>query len=421
MTVTSEPTGAATQNQAITSIQSASASADASQVAPSNLVIWTGGILKGVKQVNQVTAASTAGAFDTANQTLVQQQTGTDDGAIHSVDSTQLIGTVQSATSDAVAGQAHASNLAHVWSQATGNQATIGRISQKNEAVAPSFAAVESITSQSAGQYQTGGGANQTAEAIQQALTTQQNVASAHVAQARVANIADLEIPWNGLYNPPINQSNTVSAVSSSTSYSEITQTLVQEASGEGIDWELHGQQTAIVKQSGSAWSGASQSNIVNVAHWTGTLVTPPGVTGQEVGSSFQAAVPSPPATPLIIGTPPVSLPGLVADSVQLSGVSAAKIVVTAHGPRVLGVAGVATAPRAATTSGRTAAADRYVHMLFNLLGAGSSALVLLLGATPFAALLALFMIAAVGVARSQYVVPALGRSVDFARHERPG
>jgi hypothetical protein len=59
--------------------------------------------------------------------------------------------------------------------------------------------------------------------------------------------------------------------------------------------------------------------------------------------------------------------------------------------------------------------------MLFNLLGAGSSALVLLIGATPFAALLALFMIAAVGVARSQYVVPALGRSVDFARRERPG
>jgi hypothetical protein len=46
---------------------------------------------------------------------------------------------------------------------------------------------------------------------------------------------------------------------------------------------------------------------------------------------------------------------------------------------------------------------------------------VLLLGTTPFAALLALFMIAALGVGRLQYAMPALGRSVDFARRERPG
>jgi hypothetical protein len=64
---------------------------------------------------------------------------------------------------------------------------------------------------------------------------------------------------------------------------------------------------------------------------------------------------------------------------------------------------------------------ERFVHTLFNLLGAGSSALVLLFGTTPFAALLALFMIAALGVGRLQYAMPALGRSVDFARRERPG
>jgi hypothetical protein len=64
---------------------------------------------------------------------------------------------------------------------------------------------------------------------------------------------------------------------------------------------------------------------------------------------------------------------------------------------------------------------ERFVHTLFNLLGASSSALVLLLGTTPFAALLGLFMIAALGVGRLQYAMPALGRSVDFARRERPG
>jgi hypothetical protein len=58
---------------------------------------------------------------------------------------------------------------------------------------------------------------------------------------------------------------------------------------------------------------------------------------------------------------------------------------------------------------------------LLNLLGVLSSALVLFLGATPVAALLAPFMIAALAVGRLQYLAPALGRSADFARRERPG
>ena len=274
MTISSDGESDATQYQGITSIQSATASADAGQVDPRNTIIRTAGAIEGIKQQNRVAAASTAAAFDTATQTLEQTQTGTDDGAVHSVASTQVIGTLQTATSDAVATQAHALNLAHVWSQASGNQARIQKITQTNESVALGFAAVESVTSQSLSQTQTGAGSDQLADALQEAVTTQQNVASAHVGQASVRNRIEMEIPWNGAMNPPIDQSNGVSAASISESYSEITQTAVQEASGEGVEWDQHAQQVAIVNQGGTASSSASQSNIDNLAHWTGTLAT---------------------------------------------------------------------------------------------------------------------------------------------------
>ena len=424
MTISSDGESDATQYQRITSIQSATASADAGQVDPRNTIIRTAGLIEGIKQVNRVAAASTAAAFDMATQTLVQNQTGTDDGAVHSVASTQVIGTLQTATSDAVAAQAQASNLAHLWSQASGNQAWIQKITQTNESVALGFAAVESITSQALSQTQTGAGADQVADALQEAVTTQQNVASAHVGQASVRNRIEMEIPWNGAMNPPIDQSNGVSAASISTSYSEITQTAVQEASGEGVEWDQHAQQIAIVNQGGSASSSASQSNIDNLAHWTGTLATPPSATVASGGSpSFGQAGEAPPADDLIFGAPPLALSGVLGASVELSRLSAARIVTAPRGPASFDNAGTAPgSPRAATASPPTMTpSERFVHTLFNLLGAGSSALVLLLGTTPFAALLALFMIAALGVGRLQYAMPALGRSVDFARRERPG
>jgi len=423
MTISSDGESDATQYQGITSIQSATASADAAQVDPRNTIIRTAGAIEGIKQANRVAAASTAAAFDTATQTLGQTQTGTDDGAVHSVASTQVIGTLQTAISDAVATQAHALNLAHVWSQASGNQAWIQKITQTNESVALSFAALESITSQALSQTQTGAGSDQRAEALQEAVTTQQNVASAHVAQASVRNRIEMEIPWNGAMNPPIDQSNGVSAVSISTSYSEIMQTTLQEASGEGVEWDQHAQQVAIVKQGGTGSSSASQSNIDNLAHWTGTLATPPsGTFAAGGGSSFGQAVEAPSTEYLIFGAPPLLLSGVLAASVELSRLSAARILTAPHGPRGFTSAGSAPGPRAATTSAPPMTpSERFVHTLFNLLGAGSSALVLLLGTTPFAALLALFMIAALVVGRLQYAMPALGRSVDFARRERPG
>jgi hypothetical protein len=423
MTISSDGESDATQYQGITSIQSATASADAGQVDPRNTIIRTAGAIEGIRQQNRVAAASTAAAFDTATQTLEQTQTGTDDGAVHSVASTQLIGTLQTATSDAVATQAHALNLAHVWSQASGNQAWIQKITQTNESVALGFAAVESVTSQSVNQTQTGAGSDQLAEALQEAVTTQQHVAAAHVGQASVRNRIEMEIPWNGAVNPPIDQSNGVSAASISESYSEITQTVVQEASGEGVEWDQHAQQVAIVNQGGSASSSASQANIDNLAQWTGTLATPRSVTfAGGGGSSFGQTADAPVADSLIFGAPPLPLSGVLAGSVELSRLSAARIFTAPHGPRGFDSVGTASGPRAATTaSAPMTPSERFVHTLFNLLGAGSSALVLLLGTTPFAALLALFMIAALGVGRLQYAMPALGRSVDFARRERPG
>jgi hypothetical protein len=238
-----------------------------------------------------------------------------------------------------------------------------------------------------------------------------------------VTNRVEMEIPWNGLENPAITQSNAVSAASISTSYSEITQTLVQEASGDGVEWEQHGQQIATVKQGGAAGSSASQANLVNLAGWTGTLVTPPGVSGERGTGGVQSGGDLPVVeTGLIFGSPPLTLPGLRAGRVHVLGVSVTRILTTPHGgPRALGVAGATSTPPAAGKGAPTTPVERFIHTLFNLLGAGSSAAVLLLGATPFAALLALSMIAALGVGRLQYAMPALGRSVDFARRERPG
>jgi hypothetical protein len=157
--------------------------------------------------------------------------------------------------------------------------------------------------------------------------------------------------------------------------------------------------------------------------HWTGTLATPPSVTfAGGGGSSFGQAGDAPLADSLIFGAPPLPLSGVLAGSVELSRLSAARILTAPHSPRGFDSVGAAPGPRAATTaSAPMTPSERFVHTLFNLLGAGSSALVLLLGTTPFAALLALFMIAALGVGRLQYAMPALGRSVDFARRERPG
>jgi hypothetical protein len=232
-----------------------------------------------------------------------------------------------------------------------------------------------------------------------------------------------MEIPWNGAVNPPIDQSNGVSAASISESYSEITQTATQEASGEGVEWDQHSQQVAIVTQGGTASSSASQANIDNLALWTGTLATPPsGIVRGGGGSSFGQAGEAPVADSLIFGAPPLRLSGVLAGIVQLSRLSAARIFTAPHGPRGFDSAGAAPGPRAATAGvPPMSPSERFVHTLFNLLGAGSSALVLLLGTTPFAALTALFMIAALVVGRLQYAMPALGRSVDFARRERPG
>ena len=417
-----EGDGDQTQYQALTSIQTAIATADASQVAPRNLIVVTGGAIDGIKQVNHVAAASTAAAFDTETQTVAQHQTATDDGAVHSVSSIQVTSTLQTAISDATAAQAHAANLAHVWSLINGNQARIGQITQMNDSVAVGFAAVESHTSQSAGQSQVGGGADQTASAFQEAMTTQANTATAHVGQAGVKNTVEMEIPWNGLWNPPITQSNDVSAASVSTSYSETTQTLVQEAAGDGVEWDQNAQQVSIVKQGGAASSGASQANLENLAGWTGTLRSPagpPSTAGEGGGGESVPLFETPP----IVATPPETSVGVLAGSAYAWGSSSVRIrlLATPHVAGALGTGGTAATPPAVTTNKPSTPPERYVHMLFNLLGAGSSALVLLLGAMPFAALLALFMIAALVVGRLQYAMPALGRSVDFARRERPG
>ena len=419
--------GLATDYQGITSDQNALATADAAQVRPLNLSVVTGGWIEKLTQANDTVAAASAAAFDTAIQSVTQNQTGTSDGALHAADAAQVIATAQNATASAQSVQADAANVVQVWSQIAGNQAEIGQVSQRNQAVTAAYAAVASETTQIIDQSQIGGGAEQLATALQAAIITQAHQAAVGVAQAHVKNRATIEIPWNGLWNPPIDQSNDVSAVAVSTAYSGISQTIVQEESGDGIAWDEHAVQTAIVIQSGSASGGASQSFRENVAGWNGTVASGAPSGGNEVASelaSVNAALTGP--NGLIVGTPPLPAGGVLAGHVvYVSHASGRAVLVRSPwaalpaGTRNATAAGTPGTP--ADRGGATSGSTPYRHLLLNLLGAMSSTLGVFFGTTPFAALLALFMIAALGVGRLQYPVPALGRSADFARRERPG
>jgi hypothetical protein len=417
--------GDAIRYQGITSIQTATASADTSQDTPLNVSILTAGILDGINQTNHVAAASTAAAFDTSRQTVEQDVSQAGDGAVHSVASTQVIGTLQTVVANADASQTDAVNVTRVTSPVAENGARIGRIDQSNDAVADSYTAVASITNQAIGQSLTGAGSDQTADALQLAVTSQQNIASSSTSQSSVKNVAEIEIPKNGAWNPPISQSNTMSSTSVSQSYSEIDQTAAQQASGAGIEWELNAQQTATVKQGGSASSSASQSNIVNVAHWDGTLAGPPTAptTTSGAGIVLESGEPATLESLIFAGPSPLSA-GIKPGRVFLAEVVAAarQMVQSGFPAAATGSSPIVRAQASAAARARsTSQSERFVHMLFKILGAGSSAAVLLIGATQFAALLTLFLIAALGAVRLQYAVPTLGRSADFARRERPG
>ncbi|MGB8004364.1 MAG: hypothetical protein WCF27_08890 [Gaiellaceae bacterium] len=414
----------ATEYQGITSDQNAIATADAAQLRPVNLNVVTAGRIQKNTQVNETVAAASAAAFDTATQAITQNQAGTQDGAVHAVDAAQVIVTAQNATANAQSAQADAANVIQIWSQALGNQALIGAISQANRAVSATYAAVASETTQIADQSQIGGGADQLAASLQAAIIAQAHQAAVQVAQASVKNRATIEIPWNGVWNPPIDQSNNVSAVAVSTAYSGIWQTVVQAEAGDGIDWDEHAVQTAVVTQSGSASGGAAQGFRENVAGWNGVLASDAGDSGASAGLSFASSTATPSTDAgMIFGTAPARIGGVL-------GVSGYRFVwLASAASRLNGNPGVAltatdSAPPAAvahTARAVDAGSSQYRHLVLNLLSAMSSTLGLFFGTTPFAALLALFMIAALAVGRLQYAAPALGRSADFARRERPG
>ena len=413
----------ATEYQGITSDQNAVASADAAQLRPVNLNVVTAGRIQKNTQVNETVAAASAAAFDAAFQAITQNQAGTQDGAVHAVDAAQVIVTAQNATAHAQSAQADAANVIQVWSQALGNQALIGAVSQANRAVSAAYAAVASETTQIVDQSQIGGGADQLAASLQVAIVAQAQQAAVEAAQASVKNRATIEIPWNGVWNPPIDQSNNVSAVAVSTAYSGIWQTVVQAEAGDGIAWDEHAVQTAIVTQSGSASGGAAQSFHENVAGWNGVLASDSGNAGGG-GLSFASATASPSSDAgMIFGTAPARIGGVL-------GVSAYRFVWLASAEsRLSGTPGIAltgtgtSVPPADAHTARAvdAGSSQYRHLVLNLLSAMSSTLGLFVGTSPFAALLALFMIAALAVGRLQYVAPALGRSADIARRERPG
>jgi hypothetical protein len=416
-----DPSGT-TANQEIASSQEAVATAAAAQVRPLNVSLVTAGELDGLTQLNAVAAGASAGVFDTASQSITQNQSGTDDGAAHTVDAAQTISTTQTASAHADSVQADVVNATHVWSQSIGNHARIGSINQKNRAVTAAYAAVASETTQTIDQSQTGGRADQLAAAIQAAIVNQAHVAAVNNSELADSNRALIEIPWNGLWNPSVDQSHSVSSVAVSTAYSGITQTIVQEESGDGVGWDEHALQVAVVDQSGLAAGHAEASYRDNLALWNGAVAAPPSASSGSVTPLSGIAGGRRLIAPIRIFGPPSSFPGSVwvGGSEFVFAVRSGTLLHVSAGGTVQAAATSATpsSPHGSTSPGHS---NPYRHALLNLLGVLSSALVLFLGATPVAALLAPFMIAALAVGRLQYLAPALGRSADFARRERPG
>jgi hypothetical protein len=446
----SASTTSASTAQALASTQDAQAVANVTQDDPLNQSVVTAGEIDGLDQSNTVSATAIGHAADDSIQTVAQQQSGTRDGANHSLSATQWIETVQVAEAGVAATQSRARNHNHVWSGMGPSQAKLGKVTQKNTAETLALADVESTVRQVVQQVQIRGGADQDASAGQSATTTQAQNAFSSVSQARVTNVNAVSIPLYGSWNPPLDQSNHVSAVSTSYATSAIEQTIAQSESGAGIEWHASATQEAVVNQSdGTATSGASQSDRTNTSGWRG-VVTPPGSTT----STPPGTISKPPSELSGNGsTPSESGASAVAGSsgvrrVHLAAAPASGSRVRVLAPRHVAVkrpgigrktfhgSGGPTALLQAPTSssapssfrsvtaGPSAAAGQaplpWKHDNLNF--AGSTA------AVPGGLLPAAFAVrpepmelAVPGVGRLQRDAPILGRSVDTSLRERPG
>jgi hypothetical protein len=437
----------ASADQGVISAQDATASADVTQTRPLNQSVVTAGEIDGVQQLNGVAATAIATAYDESSQSVNQSQSGTDDGASHSLAAVQRIETLQSAQADVRAAQADAGNINEVWSPFGPSTATLGKVTQRNTAETLSIADAESAVQQVIDQGQVGGGADQDASATQVALTSQEQTASSRVSQARVTNLNVVTIPLNGVSNPAVDQSNSVSTVSGSYAGSTIDQSITQSESGDGIEWHETALQEADVKQSGAASAAASQSDRTNTAGWNGVTATPvstppgvesgPGVSGSPV--TFLAYAPTAASGATQSAAPEITLRATTSprrsvgrhsfvfthrrSSVSHPGVLRS----TRAGPtaplasgngRPIVVGAKSTAP--SRPGGRPSEPPLPTKHDFNLIGTLSTAPPALLSAG-FAALLEPIKLAAPGVGRLQHDAPALGRPADAALRERPG
>jgi hypothetical protein len=255
--VTTDSTSAASTSadQAIGSDQEATAAADVAQTRPLNANVVTAGEIDGVDQANSVVGTSVANVADESIQSVTQQQSGTNDGASHSLSAVQRIETVQSAHAGVVAGQTDAGNLNQVWSIFGPSKAKLGKVTQKNVAETLAIADVTSAVQQVIHQSQAGGGADQDAAATQSASTAQAQSAFSAVSQARVANVNAVAIPLNGSWNAQnlgSSQTTLAAADAEALALAETSQQLDQfgfSLGGTQVQWA--GQQTSLVQMAG--------------------------------------------------------------------------------------------------------------------------------------------------------------------------
>jgi hypothetical protein len=440
--------GAQLTDQSVVSTQVVMANATVDQTGAGNFSFVGSGVLTSVEQTNTVGSIAVATARFVVTQTVSQSQVAVNDGAVHQQVAGQGIDNLQSAFASARAAQAHSRNRNDISSKLR-SLAPIGAIVQANSVLSAALATSKSSLTQTISQLQTGGGAKQIEIASQWAVNIQAADASAEVAQAFTGNVNDVDIPARGLFNPPLSQSNAVSALGQMTNMSSIEQEITQNESG-AFNWIENADQTATIVQTGDASANAVQAGHVNIAGWNGPIAPEPTGTPGPISSS---------TTPLgHLGGSTVKLQsafavgqgaGDVSDAVKPSSSRGRSGVGHPSTPRVhrtvgakpyaggsatsrthVPFAATATAARTpATASSSTSASKPSRGPVPPWCSRAECQNGFQFGSAPtrspatgaFAAITRPFRLAAPGVGRLLDHAPTLGRSVDIAAFERPG
>ena len=268
--------------QSFANTQSATATAQADQIDPSNMnSVWGRGIpVASVTQANTVTASSDAETAAVLDQELIQGQDGTPDtyqwlGAQQTAVNTQVVSAGTQAT------QTGAANT-NIVSAPDPNQAAVGAIAQVNSATSTATVLALAALTQQLAQFEDAIGSGLEMIDLTQLLTNSQTAdVTATAAQTLTQNLDNLVVPAaSRATNPALRQRNIASVVASSGNYGYESSIAFQYQGG-AVDIEnTSALQQITVTQSGTSSAPVSQNQLLNQAGWLGVEPPPPTVPG---------------------------------------------------------------------------------------------------------------------------------------------